>query len=97
MNRRRPRTRRVWMRLKSPDILRAFMDQKGFSMSRLARYAGCSRQFIHALLSGNKSTCSVELARDLAEALDVPTVALFDRMESAVSGRNNGNRMKVAS
>lgn len=92
MNRRRPRTRRVWMRLKSPDILRAFMEQKGFTMSRLARYAGCSRQFISLLLMEKKTTCSEELARDIAEALDVPTVALFDRMESAVSGRNSGNR-----
>lgn len=84
------------MRLKSPDILRAFMDQKGFNMSRLARYAGCSRQFIHLLLKGEKTTCSEPLARALAEALDVPTVALFDRMESAVSVRNSGNRQKVA-
>lgn len=84
------------MRLKSPDILRAFMDQKGFNMSRLARYAGCSRQFIHLLLKGEKTTCSEPLARALAEALDVPTVALFDRMESAASVRNSGNRQKVA-
>lgn len=80
------------MRLKSPDILRAFMEQKGFTMSRLARYAGCSRQFVHLLLKGEKTTCSEPLGKAIAEALDVPTLALFDRMESAVSVRNSGNR-----
>lgn len=92
MNRRRARTRRVWMRLKSPDILRAHMEHKKFSMSRLARYAGCSRQFIYMLLNGDKSTCSEPLAEALVEALDAPIEALFDRMESAVSVRNSGNR-----
>lgn len=85
------------MKLKSPEILRAFMDQKGFSMNRLARYAGCSRQMIWYLLHGDKSTCSVPLAEKIAEALDVPDVALFDRMESAVSVRNSGNRQAAAS
>lgn len=82
------------MRLKSPEILRAFMDQKQFSMSRLARYSGCSRQFIYLLLKGEKTTCSVPLAESIAEALDVPCMALFDRMESATSVRNTGNRQK---
>lgn len=82
------------MRLKSPEILRAFMDQKQFSMSRLARYAGCSRQFIHLLLKGDKTTCSEPLADAIAEALDVPRMAIFDRLESASSVRNSGNRQK---
>lgn len=82
------------MKLKSPDILRAFMDQKGFSMNRLARYAGCSRQMIWYLVNDEKNTCSIPLAEKISEALDVPTVALFDRMESAASVRNSGNRRK---
>lgn len=80
------------MRLKSPEILRAFMDQKNFSMNRLARYAGCSKAMIGYLAKGDKTTCSEPLAQAIAEALDVPLLALFDRMESAVSVRNSGNR-----
>lgn len=94
MNRRPRRSRQVWMRLKSTEILRAFMKQKSFSMSRLARYAGCSKAMIGYLANGTKTTCSVELGEAIAEALDVPWQALFDREASAVSGRNSGNRRK---
>lgn len=91
------------MRLKSPEILRAFMRQKNFSMSRLARYADCSKAMIGYLCAGEKQgrpflTCSEPLAESIAEALDVPVEALFDREASAVSVRNSGNRqMKAAS
>lgn len=84
------------MKLKSPEILRAFMDQKDFSMSRLARYAGCSKAMIGYLAKGDKTTCSEPLAKAISEALDVPWQALFDREESAVGVRNSGNRRKVA-
>jgi transcriptional regulator with XRE-family HTH domain len=84
------------MRLKSPEILKAFMEQKGFSMARLARYAGCSKAMIGYLCSGEKKSCSEPLADAIEEALDVPRHALFDRMESAVSVRNSGNRQQVA-
>lgn len=86
------RTRQVWMRLKSPQILKAFMDKKGFSMARLGRYAGCSKQMIGYLAKGTKSTCSEPLALAIAEALDVPWEALFDREASASSVRSDGNR-----
>jgi transcriptional regulator with XRE-family HTH domain len=89
------------MRLRSPEILRAFMDQKKFSMARLARYADCSKAMIGYLCKGEKdgkpfATCSEPLAKAIAEALDVPWEALFDREESAVSVRNSGNRQKAA-
>lgn len=80
------------MRLKSPQILKAFMDKKGFSMARLGRYSGCSKQMIGYLAKGTKSTCSEPLAKAIAEALDVPWEALFDREESASGVRNSGNR-----
>lgn len=92
MKQRPRRTRQVWMRLKSPEILKAFMGQKSFSMARLARYSGCSKAMIGYLAKGNKATCSEPLAVAIAEALDVPVVALFDREESASSVRNSGNR-----
>lgn len=65
------------MRLTSPDMLRATMERRSFSMSRLARYAGCSKSMVGHLVSGYKKTCTPELANRIAEALDVPTELLF--------------------
>ena len=85
-------TRRVrwpkgsWMKLASPDTLRALMIQRGFSYDRLARYAGCSKGFISHLTSGRKSTCTPALAENIAEALDVPLSVLFVPSVSAISG-----------
>ena len=86
------------MRLKSPEILLAFMNQKNFSMGRLAIYSQCSKGFISHLLAGRKPSCSEELAKRIAEALDVPVVALFDPRTSADGGRDVTNvRMVKAS
>lgn len=67
----------TWMRLQSPDTLRALMAQRHFSMERLARYSDCSKSFISHLTSGRKATCSPALAERLAEALEVPVEILF--------------------
>jgi transcriptional regulator with XRE-family HTH domain len=72
----------TWMKLKSAEILLAFMRQKDFSMARLARYAGCSKSFIGFLCNGDKTSCTPELADRIAEALDVPRAALFDERTS---------------
>lgn len=75
----------TWMKLRSTEILNAYMDEKGFSNGRLAQYADCSRAFIGFLRNGDKSSCSPELAQNIAEALDVPLVALFETKTSAGS------------
>lgn len=81
------------MRLQSTDTLKALMAQRGFSMARLARYAGCSKSFISHLVAGRKTTCTPQLAEHLAEALDVPLELLFMPSTSTVRGRsNNGSR-----
>lgn len=67
----------TWMTLKDPETLAAWMERKGFSGNRLARYAGCSRQFIHQLLHGERTSMTPRLAMNIAEALDVPLDALF--------------------
>ncbi|MBO9522335.1 MAG: helix-turn-helix transcriptional regulator [Nocardioidaceae bacterium] len=85
----------TWMKLRSAEILVAFMRQKEFSMERLARYAGCSKSMISHLTSGRKSSCSPALAERIAEALDIPTEALFDLRASAISGHND-RRERVA-
>lgn len=79
----------TWMKLRSAEILVAFMRQKDFSMERLARYAGCSKSMISHLTSARKTSCTPELAERLAEALDVPREALFDARTSADSGHDN--------
>lgn len=69
-----------WMRLLSPDTLRALMAQKGFSHRRLARYCelenGRSGMIDH-LVSGRRTSCTPRLASRIAEALDVPLELLF--------------------
>lgn len=77
----------TWMRLNSPDTLKALMKQKNYSLERMARYAGCSRGFISHLTSGRKNSCSAPLAEQIAEALDVPLDILFTRSES-IDGRS---------
>jgi transcriptional regulator with XRE-family HTH domain len=72
------------MKLTSKDTLRAVMTQKGFSGARLARYAGCSSGFISQLGRGVKTTCSPQLAENIAEALGVDRDLLFvERLPSA--------------
>lgn len=78
----------TWMKLHSKEILILFMDRKGFSIQRLATYSDCSKSFIGHLKSGHKTSCTPALAERIAEALDVPVEALFERRASAPSGRN---------
>ena len=67
----------TWMKLTSPDTLRALIAQRGFSYERLARYSGVSKSFVSHLTAGRKSTCKPETAENIAEALDVPLSVLF--------------------
>ena len=83
--RRRPKRAR-WMKLNSPDLLVAHMKHKDFSQARLGRAAGTSRQFIHLLIVGERSSCSERVGKRIEEALDVP------RCESPVTGRHVSRR-----
>jgi transcriptional regulator with XRE-family HTH domain len=65
------------MRLRSPKLLADYMHANDFSQARLARYAGCSRQFIHLLLKGERTTCTVEVGTRIEEALRVLPETLF--------------------
>ena len=78
----------TWMKLTSRQTLRAIMDQRDFSLDRLARYSGKSKGFISHLTSGRKSSCSPTTAQAIAEALDVPVEILFVPSTSAGSVRN---------
>ena len=77
----------TWMKLQSPETLRALMNQRGFSYDRLARYAGVSKSFISHLTAGRKTTCKATTAENIAEALDIPLEILFVPSLSADSGQ----------
>ena len=96
-----PKTRRhypkgTWMKLRSADILLAYMDEKDFSIGQLARYAGCSRAFISHLRAGRKTSCTPQLAERIAEALDAPRVALFVENPPTVSSRSSTSQEPAA-
>ena len=83
------------MKLRSPETLRALMRQDDFSLSRLARYADCSKSFISHLLSGRRSSCTPDLAERIAEALHVPTEVLFEPKMSPSAGSSVSQNAKV--
>lgn len=82
-SRRTPRSR--WMKLRDPSLLVAHMKHHDFTQARLARAAGCSRQFIHLLVTGQKKSCSDRIGARIEQALDVPPTTLFLPMKSPVA------------
>lgn len=76
---RRPRRwpKGTWMKLKSPELLRAFMADKGISGYRLARYVGCHPSFIDHLLAGRRRSCLPKTAERIAEEVGAPLEVLF--------------------
>jgi transcriptional regulator with XRE-family HTH domain len=84
------------MRLHSGEILRAFMNKRGISERTLARHAGCSRAFIGHLLHERKTTCTPQLATNIAEALSVPLEGLFTPRSSNETGPTTPRRKTAA-
>lgn len=73
------------MKLKSAELLRAFVGpepEKKMSGRKLARYAGVDPSFINHLTAGRRKSCTPTVARNIAEALEVPLTVLFDPIES---------------
>lgn len=66
------------MRLRKPELLAEYMAASDFTQARLGRYAGCSRQFVHLLLAGERTTCTPEIAKRIEEAVRVLPGTLFD-------------------
>lgn len=75
---RRRRSKGRWMRLRNPQLLAGYMEANDFTQARLARYVGCSRQFIYLLLKGERTTCTLEVGRRIEEAVRVLPNTLFD-------------------
>jgi transcriptional regulator with XRE-family HTH domain len=74
------------MRLQSGATLQALIEQRGLNQSRLAEAAGCSRSFISGLCSGQRKSCTDELASRIAEVVQVPVDVLFAPNESPIRG-----------
>jgi len=75
-----------WMQLRDPKLLVGYMQMNDFTQARLGRFAGCSRQFIHMLASGEKKTCTPLVGRRIEEALRVLPGTLFVDSGSPVGG-----------
>ena len=93
--RRRRHARGRWMRLRKPELLAQYMADNDFTQARLARYAGCSRQFIHLLIHEDRTTCTPEVAVRIEEAMRLLPGTLFDANESP-TGRLSVKRPKAS-
>ena len=60
-----------------PALLDNLMDLKQKNGAQLGRLAGTSRQFIHQLRTGKRTSCTDAKAAAIAAALGVKTGALF--------------------
>jgi len=65
------------VRLLNPALLVSHMEAQDFTQSRLAKHAKCTRQFIHMLTAGKRTTCSDELAERIELALRVLPGTIF--------------------
>jgi transcriptional regulator with XRE-family HTH domain len=83
----------TWMRLRSPDTLRALMKQSNLSFKDLGDLAGVHKSFISHLLAGRRYSCLPEKADRIAMALHVPTEVLFQAKQSTTS--TSGDKQKV--
>ena len=91
---RRQRSKGVWMRVRDTELLVRYMENADFSQARLARYCGCSRQFIHLLVTGQRTTCTKQIGELIEEALSVLPGTLFVPQKSTTS-RPRVNKRKT--
>lgn len=66
----------TWMQV-NREVLVEEMGIKGFSLDRLARYAGCSKGMVSHLASGRRTSCTPALAENIAEAMGMSVRSLF--------------------
>lgn len=65
------------MKLHDPSLLADLMDRRQVNGAQLGRLAGTSRQFIHQLLKGSRTSCADDTALLIEQALNVGPGALF--------------------
>lgn len=82
--RRRPKG--TWMKLRSAQLLQAFVGpepDKKMSGRQLARAVDVHPSFINHLTAGRSSSCTPKVADRIAGALGVPTDVLFEERVSS--------------
>ena len=88
----------TWMRLRNPDLLRAFLgdkkDGKKMSQRELADFVDCHPSMINHLTSGRAASCTPELAERIAKVLGVPLDVLFEARKASASSTRTA-RQKV--
>ncbi|MBA8964650.1 hypothetical protein JOJ86_005928 [Rhodococcus percolatus] len=80
------------MQVRDSDLLVRYMENADFSQARLARYVGCSRQFIHMLVTGERTTCTRQIGDLIEEALRVLPGTLFVGRRSPTSTQSVSKR-----
>lgn len=80
------------MQVRDAELLARYMENADFSQSRLARYCGCSRQFIHMLVTGERRTCTRQVGELIEEALRVLPGTLFVAKKSPTTRRSDVQR-----
>lgn len=80
------------MKLTSKDTLRALIKQRQMSYAAVAHLAGCHMTMISALVNGHRTSCTADLAANIAEALSVPLDILFVPGASPQGGQNVKSR-----
>lgn len=73
------------MRLKSPEVLRQYMEYKRLTVRELAAAAKVSRATVGHLRSGERNTAKPATARAIEEALGCPPGLLFEARTSSVA------------
>lgn len=73
------------MQLRDRQLMADYMKAGDFTQARLGRFAGCSRQFIHMLMTGEKNTCTEAIGRRIEEALRVLPGTLFAESKSSTA------------
>ncbi|HEY2067301.1 MAG TPA: hypothetical protein VGG84_15205 [Gemmatimonadaceae bacterium] len=63
------------MQLRDVDLFRRYIENQ--NQAKLAEHAGCARQFVHKLATGQRTSCTETLARRLEESLRVLPGTLF--------------------
>lgn len=94
--RRRRTTKGRWMKLRDPQLLINWMEERKRKQSDIAKFAGVSRQFIHLLVTGQRSTCTPAVGREIERALSVVEGTLFVEHESPVTRQKVAHRAKEA-
>lgn len=93
------RPKGTWMKLRSAELLRAFVgpeDSKKLSARQLARTCGITPGFINHLTSGRKTSCRRMTADRIAQALGVPTDVLFEERLTTAERSNDNAKASAA-